>query len=236
MEELYTLENAQRFNWSSVTGNLNAERVSHLEKYLVGHTILDAGCGGGAYVDFLSREGFDVTGCDKHSQFLDVAREQKRLGHYVQADVADLDFSDKSFDSTFCFDVLEHVDDRRAIQELARVTRKRLVLAVPREDEVMTRYALTFLHYQDKTHLRNYTEESLAELVSGIDPFRYSIVPELLVPFRTLTNEMVEQENQHSPFRFFSRTAQLRLFRRLLAEIPFRSVPTGLVAVVDLRS
>ena len=65
----YSLENAQNFNWSSVSGNLNSERVSHLETYLVGNKILDAGCGGGAFVEFLSQKGLEVTGVDKYNQF-----------------------------------------------------------------------------------------------------------------------------------------------------------------------
>ena len=133
----YSLENAKKFNWSSISGNLNAERVSHLENYLVGNKILDAGCGGGAYVEFLSHKGHEVTGIDKYDEFLKVAREQGREGNYVQGDLTNLPFADKAFDCTFCFDVLEHIDDLLAIKELARVTKKRLIIAVPKEDEVM---------------------------------------------------------------------------------------------------
>ena len=51
-----------------------------------------------------------------------------------------LPFADGSFDTTICFDVLEHVaDDGQTIRELARVTRRRLVLAVPQADQWMWR-------------------------------------------------------------------------------------------------
>ena len=148
MDSLYSLDNAKRFEWSSITGDLNPERVAHLQKYLVGHKILDAGCGGGGYVDLLTSQGFDVTGVDKFSQFLDVAQEQNRKGHFVQGDLTALEFPDKSFDCTYCYDVLEHIDDVAALKELERVTKSRLILAVPKEDEDMTPYNLTFAHYR----------------------------------------------------------------------------------------
>lgn len=191
MNELYSIENAQKFNWSSVTGNLNPERVSHIETYLVGKKILDAGCSAGAYVEFLVQKGLEVTGVDKYEQFLQVAREQGRKGAYVQGDITNLPFPDKTFDCTYCFDVLEHVDDRLAIQELARVTTKRLIIAVPKEDEIMNKFNLTFLHYQDKTHLRNYTEMSLRELVSKIKYSKLVILAELAVPINYLAKEMI---------------------------------------------
>ncbi|KAF3885779.1 class I SAM-dependent methyltransferase [Tolypothrix bouteillei] len=161
MNNLYTIENAEKFNWSSVSGQLNPERVSHLDKYLIGKKILDAGCGGGAYVEFLSQKNLEVTGVDKYEHFLQVARQKGKLGTYIQADITNLPFPDKVFDCTYCYDVLEHIDDQAAIKELIRVTSKRLIVAVPQEDEIMKKFNLTFLHYQDKTHLRNYTENSL---------------------------------------------------------------------------
>ena len=52
----YTLENAKLFGWNSVSGELLPERVELLNKYVVGKTVLDAGCGG-AFVDYLNGHG-----------------------------------------------------------------------------------------------------------------------------------------------------------------------------------
>src|SRR5882672_9181866 len=73
----YSVENAVRFNWHSVSGNLHQERVGLLKANILGTKILDAGCGGGAYVNFLAQSGFDVTGVDKHPQFLSIAAAKK---------------------------------------------------------------------------------------------------------------------------------------------------------------
>jgi hypothetical protein len=105
--------------------------------------------------------------------------------------VTNLPLSDKSFDTTFCYDVLEHVDDAAALAELARVTRKRILVAVPRTDDVMAPYGLTFFHYRDTTHLRTYTEGSLAALAATVRPVAVNIFPELPVPTRELVRHMM---------------------------------------------
>ena len=233
MKGLYSLENAKKFNWSSVSGNLNPERVSHLENYLVGTKILDAGCGGGAYVEFLAKKGLEVTGVDKYEQFLQVAR-QDRIGTYVRGDITNLPFPDKTFDCTYCFDVLEHIDDRIAIQELARVTKKRLIITVPKEDELMIKFNLTFLHYQDKTHLRNYIEESLKELLSIISYSQIAIFPELAVPTKLLVQEMIIWNNSNSGAKLAAKKMLKSLLFRLLNRTSYKQIYTGLVAIVTL--
>jgi SAM-dependent methyltransferase len=233
-EGLYTVGNALRFGWSSITGQLNPERTASLDAYVIGSTVLDAGCGGGAYVEYLARRGLEVTGCDKHEQFLEVASSRAQLGHYVKGDITSLEFPDERFDCTFCFDVLEHVDDQRAIRELARVTRQRLILAVPKEDDTMPRFNLSFLPYRDPTHLRYYTEESLGELVSSVQPRGYSVYPELAVPARELVWAMLGLDRDVLGGKSPAERLRTSLLARLLGTARYVSVYTGLVAVVDL--
>lgn len=256
MDELYSIENAQKFNWSSVTGNLNPERVSHLETYLVGNKILDAGCSAGAYVEFLAKKGLEVTGVDKYEQFLAIARE-RTLGTYVKGDITKLPFSNKTFDCTYCFDILEHVDDQLAIQELARVTAKRLIITVPKQDEIMHKFNLTFLHYQDKSHIRNYTKECLKELLVKIDCSKVYIFEELVVPMKELVKEMINFNFKNfstdkivytmlrmklkeilsfhnSSWQSLYQKSCDSLKNRFLDEALYNDIYTGLVAVVDL--
>jgi ubiquinone/menaquinone biosynthesis C-methylase UbiE len=233
---IYSIENAKKFQWSSISGNLNPERVLHLTKYLMGKKILDAGCGGGAYVEFLSQKGLEVTGIDKYDEFLQVARERGRQGTYIQGDITNLPFPDKTFDCTYCFDVLEHVDDQRAILELIRVTKNRLILAVPKEDEIMNSFNLTFLHYQDKTHLRNYTEKSLETLLAKNSCFDINIFPELAIHAPDLVREMIS--SQKSTNNLFSKVFYEKLFYRFLIKIlrkaSYKQIYTGLVTVINL--
>lgn len=233
MDEHYTVKNAKKFKWSSISGELNPERKSHLEKYLVGKKILDAGCGGGAYVEFLCARGLEVTGIDKYKQFLQIAQQQSFQGTYIQADiVSNLPFPDKAFDSTYCFDVLEHVNDEIAIKELARVTAQRLILAVPKEDNLMRNFNLTFLHYQDKTHLRNYTDKSLEKLIEKINPSKFFIFPELAIPSKRLVQQMLDS-NSSTQSKNLVKKSFAKLLPKILEWASYKEVHTGLVAVID---
>ena len=52
----------------------------------------------------------------------------------VKGDIENLQFKDNFFDITICSEVLEHVyDPIKAIKELKRVTKKRLIISVPYE-------------------------------------------------------------------------------------------------------
>ncbi len=234
MDELYTLENARKFKWSSISGNLNPERLSHLENYLIGKKILDAGCGGGAYVEFLSGKGLEVIGIDKSEKFLQVAKQQRLLGTYLQGDLTNLPFQDKAFDCTYCFDVLEHIDDQFAIHELVRVTNKRIIIAVPKDDEVMSKFNLTFLHNQDRTHLRNYTEDYLRNLFTQINYADITIFPELAVPCANLVEEMIEFRTSGSGLKYVYHKTLNFVLKELLSRSHYKQVYTGLVVVIDL--
>ncbi len=68
--------------------------------------ILDAGCGTGAAMQYLSPFGL-VTGCDLSTVALRFCR-QRDLQHLSQASVASLPFSNEWFDLVTSFDVLYH--------------------------------------------------------------------------------------------------------------------------------
>jgi 2-polyprenyl-3-methyl-5-hydroxy-6-metoxy-1,4-benzoquinol methylase len=99
-------------------------------------TILDAGCGEGINLLTLSKAGdWQLEGLELTRDSLDLARAA--LPDRValrQGDVTQLPYDDRSFDLVLGTEVLEHVDDpARALREMARVSRGRLVLSVPRE-------------------------------------------------------------------------------------------------------
>lgn len=181
---------------------------------------------------FLRKRGYDVIGIDRHAEFIQAAQQTFQVGTCIQGDLNDLPFANKTFDCTYCFDVLEHVDDESAIQELTRVTSHRLILAVPKQDEIMHRFGLTFYHYQDRTHLRCYTEASLKELMLRIDHSNVYIFPELAIPVKALVSAMLESERLS--LRTLHRKAFRLLHRMLLNESSYKRIYTGLVAVVDL--
>jgi len=100
-------------------------------------TLLDAGCGEGFVVDFLSNEHPDlkISGVDISDEAVEFAKEhfgQKAV--FRTGSVYKLPFSDRSFDAVLCSEVLEHLDDpNRAMMELKRVARDYVIITVPHE-------------------------------------------------------------------------------------------------------
>ena len=99
-------------------------------------SILDAGCGEGINLLTLCMEGdWELEGLELTADRLTIAREAlPGRVQLRQGDVERLPYDDDSFDLVLGTEVLEHVDDPvRALREMARVSRRRLILSVPRE-------------------------------------------------------------------------------------------------------
>jgi SAM-dependent methyltransferase len=231
--EEYSLDNAKLFGWNSISGDLLPERVELLQTYVIGETVLDAGCGGGAFVDYFTARGCRATGVEKHGMFLQVARQRGFRGRFIQADLTKpLPFADGCFDTTICLDVLEHVtDDVAAIRELARVTRRRLVVTVPQEDRWMFRYRLIFYPYRDPTHLRYYTPASLQALADSVGPARVDVFGEQPIFLQNLALELLHPTSR---FRVLTPIYQ-RLYTFLVLRTGSSVLHQNLAAVIDLQ-
>ena len=228
----YSLENAREFGWGS--GDLTHERRELLDSHVTGTTVLDAGCGVGGFVEYLNRRGFVATGIEKHEMFLAEGRQKGFSGNYVRGDLSrPLPFRDGTFDTTICLDVLEHVeDDVVAVRELVRVTRQRLVIAVPQEDKWMTPYGLVFSPYRDPTHLRYYTPETLGELVNGAWAARVDILGEYPIKFQKLALDFLEPRGGGPGLSSVYR----KLFQLMIDRASPRALFMNLVAVIDLHA
>jgi SAM-dependent methyltransferase len=99
-------------------------------------SFLDAGCGEGFVADLVLQEHPDVklTGFDFNPASVQMAREMNPSAEFVVASIFEIPFGPRSFDVTGCFEVLEHqTDPASALREMARVTKRALVLSVPHE-------------------------------------------------------------------------------------------------------
>ncbi|BCH21308.1 methyltransferase [Mesorhizobium sp. L-8-10] len=117
-------------------GTDNSEAcVRRIMTELSGDSVCDVGCGTGVLLARIrdARQGKgQFTGVDF---VIDDAAALPGIG-YVAARIESLPFEDAAFDTVVCTHVIEHVlDYRRAIAELRRIARRRLIIVVPRERE-----------------------------------------------------------------------------------------------------
>ncbi len=110
---------------------MRAINESLLKRYLPKNKslkILDAGCGPGAALIYLSQFG-EVTGVDISEEAL---RFAKKRGKVIKGDVSALPFKDGTFDVVVCLDVLYHkwVHVRKALSEMKRALRKGGILFI----------------------------------------------------------------------------------------------------------
>lgn len=96
-----------------------------------GQSLLDVGCGSGWFTRRLAALGLAVTGLDIDPAMLAHARREDPGTGYVQADALALPFRDAAFDSVVSVTALCFVPDwRRALAEMARVARGRVVVGL----------------------------------------------------------------------------------------------------------
>src|ERR1043166_22089 len=129
-----------------------------------GGSILDLGCGFGAYSGALVGKGKKCVGCDINIEYLRAA--DKRLP-VVTVDTS-LPFKDGAFDSVLIFEVLEHVADvENVLAEAFRVARKNVLITVPNSDniDVMKENDVTYAHMLSSDHVHFFDPESLAGLL-----------------------------------------------------------------------
>jgi ubiquinone/menaquinone biosynthesis C-methylase UbiE len=145
-----------------------------------GIRVLDAGCGPGGNTAWLTEVG-EVVGVDNSAEAVRLATERHPEMDARVGDIADLPFDDSSFDLALAITVLALVpDDRRAVRELARVTRPggAVLLMEPamarlrRDHDVVTRI------------LRRYSLDGLEALArdAGLIPVRATHAYSFLVP------------------------------------------------------
>ena len=140
-EESYTSPNHRKYTSGSKIYEWHVravmERVQEMVAGTEASSLLDAGCGEGFAIDYLARAFPDLkmTGVDLSPEAIAYAQEQfGDRAKFRTGSIYKLPFSDRSFDTVLCSEVLEHVDDPvTAIGELKRVARNYVVITVPRE-------------------------------------------------------------------------------------------------------
>jgi len=96
--------------------------------------------------------------------FSDLVTPPNPPSNFIPADILSLPFADNSFDYVTCFHTLEHIPNLdQAVNQLLRITKKTLVIAVPRQ---------RYYYYTLDLHLHFFpTQESLTQTI-GLTKFQ----------------------------------------------------------------
>ena len=209
-----------------------------------GMRILDAGCGTGGNLRWLTRYG-TAYGIDLAPEAMDFCRA-RNLTTVTRASVLDLPFPDRSFDLVTSFDVIYHLgvaDDVAALREIRRVLKPggAALVRVP---------ALELLRSEHDAAVHTRQRYSLAELTqkaerAGLEVERASYVNALLFPLAAASRLLArwrggadEQHEHRSDVRPASPVVNalfgtaLDLEATLLARWDF---PVGLSALAVVR-
>ncbi len=127
-------------------------------------TILDAGCGNGAFLNSLPA-GYQAVGLDFSQEALKYVKPKAIYG-----DIAALPFESASFDLVTCLEVLEHLPSRvfeKALSELQRVSKKYIIISVPNDEDLD--FALVICPacrcwYNPNRHVRSFDPQKLKTL------------------------------------------------------------------------
>ncbi|WP_431857389.1 class I SAM-dependent methyltransferase [Azospirillum sp.] len=136
--------------------------------------VLDFGCGSGALVRAMRGRGLDARG-------LEIDREPVRqalrpdVAPYVTLYAGDFPspYGSGAFDTVIASEVLEHIPDHAAaISEMARLTRRRLILTVPDIAAIPlgTRHRLVPWHLLESTHVNFFNQRSLGRALAPFFP------------------------------------------------------------------
>lgn len=142
----------------------NPHKLALLDQFLAGKkglNVLELAAGYGWYSTYLHEKGHKVTALDIDLQF-------QHEG--IDLRTADLEqpiaLADDQFDVVVAWDIIEHLKNESGIiSEIKRVARRGalIFISVPHIDDsrIASSY-LTYSHFKDNTHVREYTPDDLS--------------------------------------------------------------------------
>ena len=122
-------------------GETEYRLISRQLRPLPGEIVLDAGCGTGWFSRRFNLEGIHVVGLDKNLNWLHFADSHSPAPlRWIGGDLRCLPFRDRTFDRVFSVAALCFVDDEReAVREIVRVTRRRFSIGWLNRDSLLYR-------------------------------------------------------------------------------------------------
>jgi SAM-dependent methyltransferase len=141
-----------------------------LHAYLpAGSSVVDVGCGAGAYGPPLLAAGHDWLGLETNPHCCDILTRRQLPFRRVDVESGRLPCSDAEFDCAISIEVLEHTKDPAAFAaEIARIVRRRALFSVPNMELLpyLHDWRVVPWHLLEADHKNFFTRASLRALLS----------------------------------------------------------------------
>ncbi len=146
------------------------EVMNLLRQYLPAKSsIVDVGCGAGAYGPGLMAEGHAWLGLESNAYCCDILDRRQLPFRRVDPPTRDLPCADFEWDNAICIEVLEHVQDPDVfLREIARMIRTRALFSVPNLEALPYFHGWRVVpwHLLEGDHKNFFTRASLRALLS----------------------------------------------------------------------
>ena len=141
-----------------------------LREYLpAGASVVDVGCGAGAYGPVLRAAGHDWLGLESNAYCCGILERRQLPFRRVDLESGKLPCTDGEWDCAICIEVVEHVQDPESfLREIARITRGRALFSVPNMELLPYLYDWRVVpwHLLEGDHKNFFTRGSLRSLLA----------------------------------------------------------------------
>jgi SAM-dependent methyltransferase len=156
--------------------------LDEVERLTPGAQVLEVGCGEGEIAGLLHHRWGDVTALDLPDAGLRADWAGVAGPRFLHADAERMPFPDDHFDLVVAVEVLEHLrDPEQGLAEMARVSRRHLVLSVPREPIFRMGNLFTGRHVKDlgntPGHLNHWGSAAFLDFVGQVGAIRSQARP-----------------------------------------------------------
>lgn len=142
-------------------------------------SLLDVGCGNGAFLKFLEDSGsnIQITGYER-SQTAVINKVCK--SEIILGSAEKINYADNSFDLVLALEVIEHLPYEvyeNTLSELQRIATKHIIISVPyRETDRLIKCNYCGCFYSPFFHLREFDKKRLENLFKGFSLFQNSLI------------------------------------------------------------
>lgn len=199
--------------------------------------ILDVGCGTGKNLEAFSKFG-NAWGIDSASEAVTFCKK-RGIKNVIKGSIEKMPFKQSNFEFVTALDVLEHVDDSKALKEIYRVLKESgiIIATVPAFPKLWSRWD-EVLHHK-RRYTKNTLEKALGETGFKVIKISYTysflLLPALII--RTL-KKIIYKDYYPSDFELSNKIlnnllgniANLEKFFIINARVPFG---TSLIVVAE---